>query len=143
MEIWIYRFSLHWQNVFVVPANERLSYLRAKARRIADRIGGRASLPDAIRWANEAGHWASNIYAPGEYSGSITLFRATRQPPWIASDATLGWERLVKGGVQTYHTPGHHADLVRNPRARVLAKQLDEALGKAQAQARTAEPQYG
>jgi len=42
-----------------------------------------------------------------------------------------------------YHTPGHHADLVRNPRARVLAQQLNEALVKAQAQARTAVAQYG
>ena len=143
METWIYRFSLHWQNVMALASNERLLYLRGKARRIADRMVGRASLPDAIRSANEAGHWAANIYAPGEYSGSITLFRATKQPPWIVSDATLGWERLVKGGVQMYHTPGHHADLVRNPRARVLAQQLNEALVKAQAQARTAVAQYG
>ena len=83
---------------------------------------------------NEAGHWAANNYAPGEYPGNITLFRATQQPPWIVSDRTLGWKSLVKGKIKIYDTPGHHADLVRDPRARVLAEQLDDALGKAQAQ---------
>jgi thioesterase domain-containing protein len=67
-------------------------------------------------------------YVPGDYSGRITLFRATQQPPWIISDRTLGWQNLVKGGVQIYDTPGHHADLVRDPRARMLARQLEAAL---------------
>jgi FkbH-like protein len=129
----IYRFNLHWQNVKVLGRGERLSYVREKTRRIAERIVGRGRMPEAIRSVNEAGHWAASGYCPGEYSGSITLFRATEQPPWIVSERTLGWERLVKGEIQIYDTPGHHADLVRDPRARVLAQQLDDALVKAQA----------
>jgi hypothetical protein len=38
----------------------------------------------------------------------------------------------VKGGIQIYDTPGHHADIVRDPRVRVLARQLNDALAKAQ-----------
>ncbi len=136
IETLIYRFTLHWQNAMVLASHERLSYLRGKARRIADRMGNRGSLPDAIQWVIEAGRWAASVYFPGEYSGGVTLFRATNQPPWFPSDATLGWQKLAKGGVQIYHTPGHHADLVRNPRARVLARQLNDALEKAQARAR-------
>jgi FkbH-like protein len=129
----MYRFTLHWRNVMVLDRGERLSYVREKARRIAERIKSRGHLPETIRRVQEAGHWAANGHVPGEYSGDITLFRATEQPPWIVSDRTLGWENLVKGEIQIYDTPGHHADLVRNPRARVLGQQLDDALAKARA----------
>ena len=135
IDTWKYRFALHWQNAMVLPPVERISYVRDKTRRATQRISyGQAGLSETIRWVNEAGHWAANNYLPGEYSGNITLFRATQQPPWIVSDRTLGWKRLVKGQIQIYDTPGHHADLVRDPRARVLAEQLDDALGNAQAQ---------
>ena len=135
IDTWKYRFTLHWQNAMVLHPGERISYVRDKTRRATQRISyGQAGLSETIRRVNEAGHWAANNYLPGEYSGNITLFRATQQPPWIVSDRTLGWKNLVKGQIQIYDTPGHHADLVRNPRARVLAEQLDDALGKAQAQ---------
>ncbi|HTC36678.1 MAG TPA: HAD-IIIC family phosphatase [Bryobacteraceae bacterium] len=129
----MYRLSLHWNNVMALERGERLSYIREKASRIAERMGGRGRLPEAIQWVNEAGHWAASNHIPCEYSGTITLFRATEQPPWIVANRTLGWEKLVRGEIQIYDTPGHHADLVRDPRARVLAEQLNDALVKAQA----------
>jgi len=125
----------------VLDPRERIAYIRDKARRIGDRIGDRVApsqarhpgLVETIRSVNEAGHWAASVYVPGEYSGNITLFRATKQPPWIVADRTLGWDRVVQGEIQIYDTPGHHADLVRYPRVRVLARQLDDALAKSQA----------
>ncbi len=132
----LYRFSLHWQNILVLGHRERLPYVRAKARRVVDQIGGRDRLPEAVRALNEAGRWAEARFAPGEYSGGITLFRATKQPPWIVSDRTLGWEKLVKGEIQIYDTPGHHADFVRNPRARVLAQQLNDVISAGSVSAR-------
>jgi FkbH-like protein len=137
----MYSCSLHWHNILVLDPRERIAYIRDKARRIADRIGDRVApsqarhpgLVETIRSVNEAGHWAASVYVPGEYSGNITLFRATKQPPWIVADRTLGWDRVVQGEIQIYDTPGHHADLVRYPRVRVLARQLDDALAKSQA----------
>ena len=126
-----YAFDLHRENLSVLGLGERLDYLRAKARGLAQRA--RYRLPLTIRLVNEAGEWATSNYVPGEYSGNITLFRATKQPPWIFPEHTLGWGSLVKGGIEIYDTPGHHADLVRDPRARVLAAQLEDALAKARA----------
>jgi FkbH-like protein len=133
-----YRFTLHWGNFWALHSGERVRYVRRKAWRVRDRLANREAergrlTPEAIRAMNEAGHWAAGRYIPGRYSGGIVLFRATEQPPWIKSDRTLGWGNLVEGGIEIYDTPGHHADIVRDPRARMLARQLDDALGKARA----------
>ena len=128
----LYRFTLHWRNIQVLHPSERMAYLREKARHLAGRVHYRTIPSQAIQSVEEAAHWAAGRYVPGEYCGRITLFRATEQPPWIASDPMLGWGNLVKGGIEIYDTPGHHADLVRDPRVRVLARQLEDALAKAQ-----------
>jgi thioesterase domain-containing protein len=127
-----YRVTLHWRNLQVLDRGERIGYLREKARRLAARVHYRIIPSRAIQSVEEAAHWAAGRYVPGEYSGGITLFRATEQPPWIHSDPMLGWGNLAKGGIEIYDTPGHHADLVRDPRVRVLARQLEDALAKAQ-----------
>jgi hypothetical protein len=146
----LYRVTLHWKNVQLLGPGERMAYIRQKARRFARLADYRAALFrnrfrsqgrgisafGAIQAVNDAGHWSAADYAPAEYSGGITIFRATEQPPWSISDRTLGWRDLVKGGIEIYDTPGHHADLVRDPRARVLAEQLGDALAKAHAQCR-------
>jgi hypothetical protein len=146
----LYRVTLHWKNVQLLGPGERMAYIRQKTRRFARLVGYHAELFrkrfrsqgrgisafGVVRAVNDAGHWSAADYAPAEYSGGITIFRATEQPPWIISDRTLGWRDLVKGGIEIYDTPGHHADLVRDPRARVLAEQLADALAKAQAKFR-------
>jgi len=150
MDSLLYRVTLHWKNVQLLGPGERIAYIRQKTRRLGRLAGYRAELfrnrfrsqgrgisaLAAVQAVNDAGHWSAADYAPAEYSGGITIFRATEQPPWIISDRTLGWRDLVKGGIEIYDTPGHHADLVRDPRARVLAEQLADALAKAHARCR-------
>lgn len=135
-----YRVTLHWSNILIQSSRERLRYLKAKGKRISvssrDRLKKERGSPgvfEIARSVREAGQRAAASYVPGKYSGSITLFRATKQPPWITQERNLGWGDLVEGEIRIYDTPGHHADLVRNPRARQLGRQLDEALSEAQA----------
>ncbi len=119
-----YRLSLHWHNLAALNPRERVKYLAKRARRLRDPD----RLPETIRSVQQAGEWAATTYLPGGYTGDVVLFRATEQPPWIEADRTLGWRNLVKGEICIYDTPGHHADLVRDPRAKVLAEQLEDAL---------------
>ena len=56
------------------------------------------------------------------------------QPRGIVEDRTMGWGALVQGGLDIYDTPGHHGAIVRDPRARVLAQQLQDALEKVRKQ---------
>jgi thioesterase domain-containing protein/acyl carrier protein len=146
-----YRFQLHWTNFTATEPRRRPAYVWTKAQRwkraIVFRMRLRANdvrlrirrrvdeffFPRAIRRVKEAGHWAAADYVPGEYAGRVTLFRATEQPTGIHADRTLGWGSLVKGGVEIYDTPGHHGTLTREPRARVVSQQLEDALVRAQA----------
>ena len=127
IDTFLYACSLHWNNPKLLTPRERVAWLRKRA-------SGSGRLPEPARAIQKAGRQAAALYVPGEYSGDVTLFRATYQPSWIVSDRTLGWKALVKGEIRVYDTPGHHADLIRNPRARVLAQQLGDALKKAWSQ---------
>lgn len=144
-----YRARVHWSNFLATEPRKRPEYAWIKAKRIkraivskakamfrsanqsAKQHAGRFFLPNAIRQVADAGHWAAADYVPGEYSGSITLFRATQQPLGIYTDRTLGWASIVKGGIEICDTPGHHGSLVREPRVPILAEQLDDALRNA------------
>jgi FkbH-like protein len=148
-----FRVSLHWSNLLATKPRQRPQYIWIKAKRCKKAIvfktrsfvnaahrsmkllASRLFLPAAIRKVNQAGHWAAADYVPGEYPGSITLFRATRQPPGICQDPTLGWESVVRGRIDIYDTPGYHGTLVREPRAAELVRQVEDALRKAQRRA--------
>ena len=147
-----HRVGLHWENFLTSRGQERLVYVRVKAgkwgyglvtgswrylkrgwknlRLALDHF----FLPSAIRQVRKAGHWAAEDYQPQPYPGRATLFRAMTQPRGIVEDRTMGWGALVRGGLDIYDTPGHHGAIVRDPRARVLAQQLQEALEKVRKQ---------
>ena len=149
-----FRLGLHWGNLLATEPRKRPEYVWIKAkrckraivtrintaRRSAKRLLDSLFLPDAIRRVNQAGHWAAADYVPGEYGGSITLFRATQQPLGICPDPTLGWNSVVKGQIDLYDTPGHHGTLVREPRAAELVRQIEDALRKVRLSTNQDEP---
>ena len=143
---WLDRATLHWENFWACEGRDRLHYLKEKAGRWKkqlrwkrqhlwdlwrERVGGRFQ-PEAFRQIRVLGFRARTAYEGRPYEGRVTLFRATEQPRGIYEDRTLGWGPLVKGELEIHDTPGHHGAIVREPRSRVLAVQLKEALGKAQ-----------
>lgn len=67
-------------------------------------------------------------YVPQPYSGSMTLFRAQEQLSENIKDSTLGWEKLVLGGVDVYDISGDHSSIIREPSVQDLAKYLRKCL---------------
>ena len=144
------RVTLHWDNLRATEGRQRLEYVRAKARKWGRGLSWLAwravrrrwkllrerteqlLLPATIRQVQQADRWAALDYVPRPYAGRVTLFRATEQPRGIIADPTLGWGKLVLGGLEIYDTPGHHGAIVREPRALATAHQLLDALQKAQ-----------
>jgi thioesterase domain-containing protein/acyl carrier protein len=146
LHYWQYRLNLHWSNLMLLhTAKERWKYARTKARKWVH--GKRTQLaqfrhycrqyyaerlvPKEIRKTRQFGLRAALAYVASPYSGRVTLFRATQQPKGIYPEPLLGWDGLVKGGIDVYDTPGHHGAIMRDPRARILAEQLKTALRKA------------
>ena len=145
---WCDRIQLHWGNFSACRGWGKLTYICEKAKRWKQQTRwklqarkhrlllqvDRLFWPEAIRRVHRTGYRATTTYTARPYPGKATLFRATEQPHGIYEDRTLGWGQLVQGGLEIYDTPGHHGAIVREPRARGLAKQLTKVLNMAQAQ---------
>ena len=141
------RVELHWSNIMVSTTAHRSDYIRAKAVRLTKRFRRGVSsryqqarrllesvfLPRPLREVQRSGQLANRLYVPKPYFGKVTLFRATEQPYGIYPDRTLGWGPLALGGLEIIDIPGHHGAIVREPRVRILADQVNSCLLRTQA----------
>jgi thioesterase domain-containing protein len=140
-----FRLELHWSNIKVADGPIRREYILAKAGRFVRQYRVKTwwkvkalakkvqvlFLPRAIRDVNRGGHRANKTYVPVPYPGKVTLFRATEQPYGIYTDTTNGWSGFAAGGVEIHDIPGHHGAIVREPRARILVRELNACLDEA------------
>ena len=101
------------------------------ARKYYSAIG--RPLPEALRETQNAICQARRDYVPQVYAGPVTLFRASKQPLGIYPDPTLGWSRVMTGGLEIYEVPGSHGAIVSEPRVQFLVEKLRVCLDKAQA----------
>ncbi len=70
---------------------------------------------------------ANSRYRPEKYSGTVTLFRAEKQPLGILPDATLGWQGIA-ANLEIHEVPGHHGSIVSEPYVRPLARILTKCI---------------
>ena len=102
------------------------SRIKNVGQRLFNRNGNAEPAADQKRI--DAAVKALREYVPKVYPGSVTLFRASKQPAGYNNDRDLGWEKLAAGGVAVYEIPGYHGSIVMEPRVRVLAEQLRNCL---------------
>ncbi|MET0398827.1 MAG: thioesterase domain-containing protein, partial [Longimicrobiaceae bacterium] len=69
-------------------------------------------------------------YRPGSYGGPATLLRPASRAitERLLERKTVGWERVVRGGVEVRTVPGDHYTMVREPQAAALAREIERAL---------------
>jgi thioesterase domain-containing protein/acyl carrier protein len=138
-----YRVELHVGNI-LASKGRRWEYVRTKAGRLHRHLVQtyrrrfqtaveRLALPRAIREVGESGAEANRTYEPQPYAGRVELLRATEQPYGIIPDPTNGWSALALGTLGVRDCPGHHGAIMREPRVRRLAQELDACLREAQA----------
>ena len=91
---------------------------------------------------NRARDVARAGHAPGRFSGTLTLFRATEVEDWFPGflapyddeeRRTLAWSRYVSTPIEVHAVPGAHATLGSEPHVRVLADRMRAALAAAHA----------
>lgn len=80
--------------------------------------------------AEEAHRHALERYTVHFYPGKITLIRAANVRETVATrrDFTLGWERLVGGGLDIHDVPGGHSSIFEEPNVQILAQKLKAIL---------------
>lgn len=113
-------------------------YIASPALRIGSEIGCRiclalgARLPIALRefYINSVYEQAAKGYVAESYDGFVVLFKPFQDP----IDLT-GWQTLVGKGLEIYHVPGSHGDVMSNRDhvkiwADVLRRYLREAVVK-------------
>jgi thioesterase domain-containing protein/acyl carrier protein len=135
--------------------------LEEQFRRAAEELDaqGVAALDFCSEWLREsydvveARGRSRKGYAPGRFSGWLTLFRPgeareefeAHTAAWSAccteeEQRTLCWSRLTPDRVDVSWVPGTHATMGREPHVRGLAERMREALATARERAAAAAP---
>ena len=94
----------------------RLEYSRAQ------RLG--QPMPASFNDVKEANWIASDHFKPGDYYGTIVLFRCMDRIKLDPPDSSRLWKRLVKGELVILEVPGDHNSMLKEPGAQILAEQL-------------------
>jgi thioesterase domain-containing protein len=144
------RFDLEIKNLLVLTPKAQAAYIFWRGKRFVRWLARRAQnmmselyermrypLPDAFRETQKALRQASQRYTPRNYTGRVTLFRASKQPAGWKDDPVLGWQPLISGQIEAFEIPGYHDSIATGPRAGVLGEKLRECLIRAHAEAAT------
>ena len=94
---------------------------------------GRPSLAPANS-IEDANIFAASNYRPRVYPGRLTLFRSTDRRAEDGEDAYLGWGHLISGGIDVYHIPSTHLNILQEPAVGVLSERLRECLQRDRAE---------
>lgn len=128
----------HLENLGALDARGKLRYVsrraRSKLRRIVARVFRRARgerLPPALQEVERRHNLAAQAYHPQVYPGAVILFRTSLDRAAYAPD--YGWGKWAAGGVEVHPVPGDVLTVLTEPHVRLLARELGEALQRAQA----------
>jgi amino acid adenylation domain-containing protein len=143
------RVKHHQENLRVLTPRQWLPYVAERTSRFAS-VQARA----ATRWCTRMAHRrgpgpapdlseastgleathraAARRYVPQVYAGSLTLFRASKQPLDRVPDPYLGWAGMATTGIAVYEVPGDHLSMLREPWVEQLAGHLRQCLRQAQ-----------
>ncbi|MCB0164084.1 MAG: amino acid adenylation domain-containing protein [Anaerolineae bacterium] len=95
---------------------------------VDDVLDDTSHIPDHLRQLMQTHLRAMSQYNPGPYDGSITLFRVRSQPLSRTPDPTMGWNKLVTGGLEIKKIAGSHHNIFEQPHVQSVAEKLKECL---------------
>ncbi len=76
------------------------------------------------RTAWEEAYWPSKGFVPTTIRGSVTVFKRPKQPYFYVRDPHMGWGSRALGGVDIQVVAIRHAEMLREPHVKILAKHL-------------------
>lgn len=138
-----FRFGLEIGNLREVDSTTRNHYLRHRISRLVagvnlrlEKLLQKYGLPlkqsTAYGLAQlETQHdIAFQTYQPPVYGGSVTLFRAAKQPSYVPDDPTLGWQ-VFASNLDVVEVPGHFIGILSPPRVVEFARKLTAKIAQA------------
>jgi thioesterase domain-containing protein/acyl carrier protein len=130
------RVRIHYTNLRQLNnAPEIAGYVRDRLQRVYLRlirlpstraIAQKLNAPDSSPTATA--HFALAAYKPQPYTGKVVLFKAAQREWYEEWDPMAAWQEFISGEIQVGIVPGEHKNLVKNPYAIELARQLKETL---------------
>jgi amino acid adenylation domain-containing protein len=124
------------------PEPRRAGALRAAASKVRRRLRGKVQGGPDPATANDPdrpSEWMKNLaamekrYRPPHFSGVTTIYRTVEMARYTGSP-TLGWDRHVRGPVETRRVPGGHVSLLLEPNVAVVAEKMASDIRAAQQQ---------
>jgi amino acid adenylation domain-containing protein len=92
--------------------------------------GKRSELPGYLRRVHRANRKASRNYIFRPFSGTVHLFKATKQTFYIPDPDQYGWDKVARGGVIIHETPGEHSSTFAPPNDKYFATILQQCLNE-------------
>lgn len=120
---------------FALSPPQKLAYIRKRSLRYGRGIKRRVIalyLPAAIKAVREACAIAEDRYQPGNYGGSVVLFRASEKALRGLDDAEGGWQKHAGGGVEIHEVEADHGNILNEPQVKHLAAEIRAGLQRAQ-----------
>jgi thioesterase domain-containing protein/acyl carrier protein len=71
---------------------------------------------------------AVSRFEPKPYGGSAVIFRASKHDLEPYDDDSMGWEPVVRGGIECFEIEGDHMSILEEPAVRLIAEKLDARL---------------
>jgi acyl transferase domain-containing protein/thioesterase domain-containing protein len=146
--------SMETRNLSVLNRGQKWNYIRERVMRVhnivqanseglVDRlfsklgIGGGWHSRDYILYRSVINQRdAFYSYAPAPYPNGIILFRVLNNPSFFIDDKTLGWSKLVGGGIRVYEVDAFHKNIMKEPNIRKVGEILPGLLALAQSKDR-------
>lgn len=91
-------------------------------------------MPTALRDNVRLFNVVRDAYTPRQYPGRILLFRAAGRTAEYGNDPALGWEEVIRGGIEIFTVPGDHMTILEVPYVWSLVELLGTCLDRARAE---------
>lgn len=138
----ITRLDLETSNFLEVESGKKFAFISERCSRLVNntvrlKFAGTIFAPGETSPANydvwqvqkaveQAHAEAYRAYRPQPYEGAVAIFRAAKQPLGIYPDPTLGWGKRPE--LDLVKLPGHRIGLLTEPRVRITAGKIKNAL---------------
>jgi amino acid adenylation domain-containing protein len=120
------------RNLRKLPLKDAVSFIVKKGSFVLMTLRKRLELqmlPRPLRNVRQACAKAAAGYTVQPYAGQVTLFRVKEKSVGSLNDPYAIWWRVAAGGVDLREISGDHLSLLKEPQVRLLAEELNDALG--------------